>query len=72
VEWENFGKRYKDENRIAIDLEVLLKKEIDLVVLNRARSILAMRLSERETQFSSGIEECLWISCVSSVTKRNM
>jgi len=41
VEWENFGKRYKDENRIAIDLEVLLKKEIDLVVLNRARSILA-------------------------------
>jgi len=41
VEWENFGRRYKGENRIAIDLENLLKKEIDLVVLNRARSVLA-------------------------------
>ena len=41
VEWENFGKRYKGENRIAFDLENLLKKEIDLVVLNRARSVLA-------------------------------
>ena len=41
VEWENFGRRYKGENRIALDLENLLKKEIDLVVLNRARSILA-------------------------------
>jgi predicted nucleotidyltransferase len=41
VEWENFSKRYKGENRIALDLERLLKKEIDLVVLNRARSVLA-------------------------------
>jgi predicted nucleotidyltransferase len=41
VEWENFTKKYKEENRIALDLERLLKKEIDLVVLNRARSILA-------------------------------
>jgi predicted nucleotidyltransferase len=41
VEWENFSKPYKGENRIALDLERLLKKEIDLVVLNRARSVLA-------------------------------
>ena len=41
VEWENFGKRYEGENKIALDLETLLKKEIDLVVLNRARSVLA-------------------------------
>jgi len=41
VEWENFRKRYEGENRIALDLERLLKKEIDLVVLNRARSVLA-------------------------------
>jgi len=26
VEWENFGRRYKGENRIAIDLENLLKR----------------------------------------------
>jgi predicted nucleotidyltransferase len=41
LEWENFRKKYKGENRIALDLERLLKKEIDLVVLNRARSVLA-------------------------------
>ena len=41
VEWENFNKTYKGENRIALDLERLLKKEIDLVVLNRTRSVLA-------------------------------
>lgn len=41
VEWENFRKKYKGENKIALDLERLLKKEIDLVVLNRARSVLA-------------------------------
>jgi len=41
VEWENVNKRYAGENRIALDLERLLKKEIDLVVLNRARVIVA-------------------------------
>ena len=41
VEWENFNKTYKGENRIALDLERLLRKEIDLVVLNRTRSVLA-------------------------------
>jgi len=41
IEWELFRKRYKRENRIAIDLERPLKKDIDLVVLNRSRAILA-------------------------------
>ena len=41
VEWENVNKRYAGENRIAPDLERLLKKEIDLVVLSRARVIVA-------------------------------
>jgi uncharacterized protein len=41
VEWENFGRAYKGETRIGLDLERLLKKEIDLVVLNKARSVLA-------------------------------
>ncbi len=41
IEWEAFGKRYKDENRIALDLEIIVKKDIDLVVLNRASSLVA-------------------------------
>ncbi len=41
VEWENVRKRYPGENRIALDLEKLLKKEVDLIVLNRARAIIA-------------------------------
>jgi predicted nucleotidyltransferase len=41
VEWENFGRAYKGETRIGLDLERLLEKEIDLVVLNKARSVLA-------------------------------
>lgn len=41
VEWEAIGKTYKGERRIALDLERLLKKEVDLIVLNRARAILA-------------------------------
>lgn len=41
IEWEVFGKRYKGEGNIGLDLEKLLKKEVDLIVLNRARSILA-------------------------------
>jgi len=41
LEWEAFGKRYKGENAIGLDLERLLKKEVDLVVLNRARAVLA-------------------------------
>jgi len=41
IEWEAFNKVYKEERRIALDLEKLLKKEVDLVVLNRARAVLA-------------------------------
>lgn len=41
VEWEAFEKRYKGEGNIGLDLERLLKKEVDLIVLNRARSIFA-------------------------------
>jgi len=41
VEWENVKKRYEGENRIALDLERLLHKEVDLIVLNRAKAVLA-------------------------------
>lgn len=41
VEWEAFNKTYIGENKIALDLERLLKKEVDLVVLNRARAVVA-------------------------------
>jgi len=41
IEWEVFDKTYKGESRIGLDLERLLKKEVDLVVLNRARAVLA-------------------------------
>jgi predicted nucleotidyltransferase len=41
IEWEDFNKTYKGENKIGVDLERLLKKEVDLIVLNRARAILA-------------------------------
>lgn len=41
IEWEAFDKVYPGEARIGLDLERLLKKEVDLIVLNRARSILA-------------------------------
>jgi len=41
IEWENVKKRYEGENRIALDLERLLHKEVDLIVLNRAKAVLA-------------------------------
>ena len=41
IEWEDFGKTYKGENSIGLDLERLLKKEVDLVVLNRAKAVYA-------------------------------
>ena len=49
VEWELSGKRWKAEARIALDLERLLKKEIDLVVLNRARATLADEIIRKGT-----------------------
>ncbi len=41
IEWENFNKKYKEESKIGLDLERLLKKEVDLIVLNRTRAVLA-------------------------------
>lgn len=41
LEWEEFDKTYKNENRMALDLERLLKREVDLIVLNRVKAILA-------------------------------
>ena len=41
MEWEAFGKTFKGENRIGLDITRLLGKEVDLVVLNRARAIVA-------------------------------
>jgi predicted nucleotidyltransferase len=41
IEWENVSKRYSGENRIALDLEKILKKEVDLIILNRAKAVLA-------------------------------
>jgi predicted nucleotidyltransferase len=49
IEWEAFNKIYKEENSIARDLEKLLKKEVDLVVLNRARAILADEILRKGT-----------------------
>lgn len=41
IEWEVFDKVYPGEARIGLDLERLLKKEVDLIVLNKTRAILA-------------------------------
>ena len=41
IEWEAFGKTFKGENRIGLDITRLLGKEVDLVVLNRARAVVA-------------------------------
>ena len=41
IEWENGSKRYEGENRIALDLEKILRKEVDLIILNRAKAVLA-------------------------------
>ena len=49
LEWEAFNKTYEGENRIALDLERLLKKEVDLVVLNRARALVADEIVRKGT-----------------------
>lgn len=41
IEWEVFNKTFGGERRIGLDTERLLRKEVDLVVLNRARAVLA-------------------------------
>jgi predicted nucleotidyltransferase len=49
LEWEAFNKTYEGENRIALDLERLLKKEVDFVVLNRARAVVADEIIRKGT-----------------------
>ncbi len=41
LEWEEFDIKYEREDEIWLDLERLLKRNVDLVVLNRARSSIA-------------------------------
>jgi len=41
IEWEVLNKRYEGENRIGLDVERLLNKDVDLIVLNRAAAVLA-------------------------------
>lgn len=41
LEWEEFDVEYDGEDEIWLDLEKLLKRNIDLIVLNRARSTIA-------------------------------
>jgi predicted nucleotidyltransferase len=47
IEWEEFNKKFEGENKIGLDLERLFKKEVDLVVLNRAKAILADEVLRR-------------------------
>jgi predicted nucleotidyltransferase len=49
LEWEVFGKTFKAENRIGLDITRLLGKDVDLVVLNRARAILADEIIRKGT-----------------------
>ena len=41
IEWEVRDRTYEGETRIGLDMERLFRKEVDLIVLNRARAILA-------------------------------
>jgi predicted nucleotidyltransferase len=41
LEWEEFDIEYDTEDEIWLDIERLLKRNVDLVVLNRARSSIA-------------------------------
>lgn len=41
LEWEEFDIEYDTEDEIWLDVERLLKRNVDLVVLNRARSCIA-------------------------------
>lgn len=41
LEWEEFDIKYEGEDETWLDLEILLSQNIDLVVLNRARSSIA-------------------------------
>jgi predicted nucleotidyltransferase len=47
IEWEVLNKRYEGENRIGLDVERLLNKDVDLIVLNRAAAVLADEIIRR-------------------------
>ncbi len=41
LEWEEFDAKYDAEDEIWLDIERLLRRHVDMVVLNRARSSIA-------------------------------
>jgi len=41
LEWEEFDIKYEGEDEIWLDLEKLLKRNVDFIVINRARSSIA-------------------------------
>lgn len=41
LEWEEFDTKYDSEDEIWLDIERMLKRNVDLIVLNRARSSIA-------------------------------
>lgn len=49
LEWEAFGKTFEAENRMGLDITRLLGKDVDLVVLNRARAIVADEIIRKGT-----------------------
>lgn len=41
LEWEEYNLKYEEEDTIWLDIERLLKRNVDLVILNRAHSTIA-------------------------------
>lgn len=41
LEWEEFDIKYEAEDEIWLDIERLLRRNVDLIILNRARSTIA-------------------------------
>lgn len=41
LEWEEYNLKYEEEDTIWLDIESLLKRNVDLVILNRAHSTIA-------------------------------
>ena len=50
IEWEETRKSYPQETRIALDLEGILGKDVDLIVLNKARVTLADEIVRKGTK----------------------
>lgn len=49
MEWEAFDRTWEEERKIGLDLERLLQKEVDLVILNRARAVVADEIVRKGT-----------------------